>query len=262
VSEARGDELARVAISPPMRGMIEGLPTPRPMVAELPAAFQEDDFGRRFVSALDDVLAPLFATLDCWDSYLDAQLAPDDFVDWLASWVGVDIDETWTLERRRTLIQDAVALYRIRGTAAGLAAHVRLYTGVTPEITESGGCVWSDTANAPMPGSPQPHLTVRLQVDDPAEINRATVNRIVGASRPAHLAYEVTVVPRGAPTPDGEAPSSAPGGDGDAIRDEAPGAVALPGSERIELAPQGPESQEAPDEASGSSSPDGKETQE
>jgi phage tail-like protein len=272
VSEARGDELARVAISPPMRGMIEGLPTPRALVAELPAALQEDDFCRRFVSALDEVLAPLFTTLDCWDTYLDAQLAPDDFVDWLASWVGVDIDETWSLERRRSLIQDAVALYRIRGTAAGLAAHVRLYAGVTPEISESGGCVWSDTANAPMPGSAQPHLVVRLQVDDPAAINRTTVNRIVGASRPAHLPYEVAVVPHGAPAHDGEPPTSAlsegeqegdtAGGDGDGIRDEAPGAVALPGSDRIELAPHRPESHAEPDETTESPSPDGKETTE
>ena len=70
------------------------------------------------MSAFDEVLAPLFTTLDCFDSYLDPDLAPHDFVDWLASWVGVDIDETWTLERRRRLIQDAVVLYRIRGTAA------------------------------------------------------------------------------------------------------------------------------------------------
>ena len=69
------------------------------------------------MSAFDEVLAPLFTTLDCFDSYLDPELAPVDFVDWLASWVGVDIDETWTLERRRRLIQNAAVLYRIRGTA-------------------------------------------------------------------------------------------------------------------------------------------------
>ena len=101
------------------------------------------------MAAFDEIVAPLFSTLDCLDSYLDPKLAPHDFVDWLASWVGVDIDETWTLERRRRLILDAVALYRIRGTAAGLAAHVNLYAGVTPEIAENGGCEWSQTAGIP-----------------------------------------------------------------------------------------------------------------
>jgi phage tail-like protein len=256
-----------------MRGSIDGLPTPRPIGAELPAALQEDEFCQRFVSALDEVLAPVFATLDCWDTYLDAQLAPDDFVDWLASWVGVDIDETWSLERRRSLIRDAVALYRIRGTAAGLAAHVRLYAGVTPEIDESGGCTWSETADTAMPGSAQPHLTVRLQVDDPATVNRVTVSRIVAASRPAHLPFDLEIVARGAvaapgdgsqpgSTADGEAAVEAAAGDGGGVAPDAPGAVDLPGSERIELAPQGPESQEELDESSGPPSPDGKESTE
>ncbi len=170
------------AVSFAGRGLVDGLPTPRPLGAELPAVFQEDDFCQRMMAALDEVLAPAFATLDCFDSYLDAQLAPPDFVDWLAAWVGIDIDETWTLERLRDLIRNAATLYRIRGTAAGLAAHVRLYTGVTPEIEETGGCEWSQTAESPLPGSLQPHLTVRLRVDDPAGVRRSTVTRIVAAS--------------------------------------------------------------------------------
>jgi len=264
VSVSRADELARAAITPPMRGLVEGLPTPRPICNELPSAFQEDEFCVRLVSALDEVVAPLYATLDCWDSYLDAQLAPDDFVDWLASWVGVDIDETWPLERRRRLIQDAVILYRIRGTVAGLAAHVNLYAGLTPSIEESGGCAWSETADTPLPGSTQPHLRVRLEVDDPASVNRTTVNRIVGASRPAHLPYDLDISvagakPRaGARTP---APEVAEGdGDGAGTAHDAPGAVDLPGSERIELAPQGPESQEDLDAPPEPPSPDGKES--
>jgi len=263
VSVARAEELARIALTPPMRGLVEGLSTPRPIGDELPAALQEDDFCMRMVGALDEVLAPLFTTLDCWDSYLDPQLAPDDFVDWVASWVGVDIDETWTLDRRRRLIQDAVVLYRIRGTAAGLAAHVNLYTGITPLIEESGGCAWSQTADAPIPGSAQPHLTVRLRVDDAAIVNKTTVNRIVGASRPAHLPFEVEIVSEGTTPrpgamspepdvrgPDGTEPGSAGGG---GVARDAPGAVDLPGSERIELAPQSPTSQEELDDQDDSS---------
>jgi phage tail-like protein len=268
VSESRGEELARFGVTLPQRGLAEGLPTPRPIGAELPAAFQEDEFCLRFVSALDDVLAPVFSTLDCWDSYLNARLAPDDFVDWLASWVGVEIDETWLLERRRQLIGAAVALYRIRGTAAGLAAHVGLYAGATPEIVESGGCTWSQSANASFPGSPHPHLTVRLQVEDPAAINQATVGRIVAASRPAHLPYAVEVVAAGArpgpgagpeavPSPDGEAAAGAAPADGGGDGSSAVGAVDLPGSERIELAPEGPQGEAGPEQAPESSSPDG-----
>jgi phage tail-like protein len=191
------------------------------------------------MSAFDEVLAPLFTTLDCFDSYLDPRLAPDDFVDWLAGWVGVDIDETWSLERRRRLIQDAVVLYRIRGTAAGLAAHVNLYAGITPEIEESGGCEWSQTAGSPLPGSPHPRLTVRLRAEEAASVKRTTVNRIVDASRPAHMPFQVEMVVGGAPVEEAEEATGLPPADANA-----PGAVDLPGSEHIELAPQAPPSEE------------------
>lgn len=221
------------------RGLIEGLPTPRPIGTELPSVFQDDDFCQRMTSALDEVLAPLFTTLDCLGSYLDPALAPPDFVDWLAGWVGIDIDETWSLERRRRLIQDAAILYRIRGTAAGLAAHVRLYAGVTPEIEDTGGCEWSQTADSAMPGSSQPHLTVRIRVEEQAGVRRNTIDRIVAASRPAHVPYHLELVVGGASV-------AAPAEDTAALQADAraPGAVDLPGSEHIELAPQAPPSQE------------------
>jgi P2-related tail formation protein len=160
----------------------------------------------------------------------------------MASWVGVDIDETWTLERRRRLIQDAVWLYRTRGTAAGLAAHVQLYAGVAPEVDDSGGCEWSQTADSAMPGSPTPRLTVRLRVNDAADVRYSTVSRIVASCRPAQLPYHLEVLVHGAAVEESAEEAAPP------AAADAPGAVDLPGSERIELAPQAPASQEELDE--------------
>jgi len=234
---------AAVSGAASLRGMVDDLRPPRLIAREMPAALQEDEFCMRLVSAFDDVMAPLYCTLDCFDSYLDPQLAPEDFAEWLASWVGVEADETWDPGRRRKLIEEAVPLYRIRGTAAGLATHIRLYADVTPEIEESGGCAWSQTSGAAMPGSPQPHLTVRLHVEDHAAVKHGTVNRIVASSRPAHLPYHVEIL-----VGDDEvaAPEEAPGSaEADA---SAPGAVALPGSESIRLAPQAPPTAEEHEE--------------
>jgi phage tail-like protein len=222
----------------PLRGTVEGLPTARPIVEMLPAALQEDEFCRRMVAALDEVIAPVFTTLDCFDAYLDADLAPDDFVDWIASWVGLDIDETWSLERRRTLIKNAAILYRIRGTAAGLAAHLALYAGATPTISDNGGCEWSQTPDSPFPGVARPRIDVRLVVDDDTGIRRGTVNRIVDACRPAHIPCSVEIVVGGT-TIEAEDTS-----DPDAVAADAPGAVALPGADHIELAVQRPTSVE------------------
>ena len=194
VQPSRGPEPARAANGEGGRGVVDGLLNPRPFIHELPSLLQEDPFCDRLTRGFDSVVAPIYSALDCWDSYLDADLAPDDFIDWLASWVGVEIDEHWPLERRRRLIKEIVVLYRIRGTSAGLASHVNLYAGVTPEILENGGCLWSQEANTPLPGSADAHLTVRLRVPDPDAINRATIERIVAASRPAHLAVSVEVL--------------------------------------------------------------------
>jgi phage tail-like protein len=245
VSADRAEELARTAITPAMRGLVPGLVSRHPLAEQLPAALQEDDFCQRMMAALDEVLAPIFSTLDCWDSYLDPNLAPEDFLDWLGSWVGVQIDQTWSVERRRQLIQDAVGIYRLRGTHLALAAHIKLYCGVTPQIEESGGCTWSQTAMNPLPGSPHPHLTVKLSVADDVPVNRTTLSRIIDESRPAHVPFSLEIAVGGA-APAQEAEEVAAG---EAAAD-APGAVTLPGSDSIELAPPAPD---LPEEYSGPS---------
>jgi phage tail-like protein len=214
---------------------VDGLTTPCPIVAQLPSALQEDEFCTQLVGAFDELMAPIFSTLDCLDTYLDPHLAPDDFVEWLASWVGIDIDETWTIEKRRILIENAVVLYRIRGTAPGLAAHLWLYAGATPEIEESGGCIWSQTADNAFPGSATPSLTVRVRVDDDANLRLSTLNRIVADSRPAHVPYLVELTVGGQSTQSSDDEPAA-GDEAGGVAADAPGAVSLPGSEHIELA--------------------------
>jgi phage tail-like protein len=203
----------------------------------LPSLLQEDDFCVRFVSAFDEVMAPVFATLDCVDAYFDPDTAPEDFVDWLAGWVGVEIDEHWDLDRRRALLHRIADLYRIRGTVEGLSTHVEMYSGVSPEILENGGCRWSQTAESPMPGSVGAHLTVRLRVPDPEAVSRRTVERIVEQSRPAHLSFTVEILNEGGRVVDSSAEADSSAG----AEDGAPGAVDLPGSERVDLAPTGPD---------------------
>jgi len=87
-----------------MRAAVPGLPTAVPLSAMLPGIFQEDPFTVRFVSGFDDVLAPILSTLDCLPAYFDPSLAPEDFLGWLAGWVGLSLDENWPLERRRDLV--------------------------------------------------------------------------------------------------------------------------------------------------------------
>ncbi|MFI6683082.1 phage tail protein [Streptomyces sp. NPDC050485] len=184
------------------RGTIEGLGSSHPLGGQLPAVYADDDFAQRFVEGLDIVLAPLFNVLDCLEAYFDPAIAPEDFVDWLTTWVGTELDGTEPLEIRRHAVATAVSLHRVRGTAQGLSQAVQLAFGVRPEITESGGAMWSARPLGPFPGTPRAGLTVTLTVPDPSAIDPYRLQAVVAAARPAHLPFTAevtrkTLIPEG-----------------------------------------------------------------
>jgi phage tail-like protein len=177
-----------------MRAHVPGLSTPHPLGLALPAIYQDDDFTQRWLAGLDEALAPIFCTLDNIETYFDPHLAPDDFVAWLAGWVGLVVDENWTPQRCRELVADAAEMYRWRGTARGLAAQVAVYTGSTPEIIESGGAIWSAHPDGELPGDDSCSVTVRVSAASGA-IDVERLERIVAQAKPAHVAHSVEVVP-------------------------------------------------------------------
>ena len=161
----------------------------------LPGALQEDKFLVEFVEALDTVFAPVHLVLDCLDAYFDPRLAPQDFLEWLANWVAVTLDETWSEERRRELVRRAIPLYRTRGTLNGLREQVRIYAGIDPELSDSGGVSYSSShGGAELPGSPCPSLSVKLDVPAGSHVNVERLTGIAKAAAPAHVAVKVELV--------------------------------------------------------------------
>jgi phage tail-like protein len=191
--------VARSGAGTSSRAAVPALISPHPLGGSLPALYQEDEFAQSLTSGLDAVLAPIFSSLDNLEAYLDPGLAPEDFLDWLGGWVGLVVDETWPLDRRRAFISRAHELYRVRGTAKGLAAHVELFSGGQIEIEEPGGTSWSVTTGSAAPGSAGFNVVVRVRVDDPATVDQPRLNALVAAAKPAHLTHRVEVVPTSAP---------------------------------------------------------------
>src|ERR1700730_1144995 len=68
------------------------LPSRYPIGGLLPALYADDDFAQRFTAGLDTMIAPVVSTLDNLAAYFDSRLAPEDFLMWLASWVGAELD--------------------------------------------------------------------------------------------------------------------------------------------------------------------------
>lgn len=177
-----------------MRGLIEGLTTPHELATALPAIFHEDPFAMRLTAALDEVLAPELLAIDNIDAYLDPYTAPVDFLEWLSGWVGIVLDETWTVEQQRDMVARATRLYSLRGTREGLASTVALYTGAEPEIEDSGGTVVSFFADGPLPGSETPALLVRAHVAPGRTVEPQRLEHLVEAAKPAHLPHTIEIV--------------------------------------------------------------------
>jgi phage tail-like protein len=187
------------------RRLIEGLASPHPVGAALPALYRQEEAGftQRFVSSFDDALAPVFCTLDNFGAYLDPALAPADFLGWLGGWLGLVLDETWTREQRRRLLERAGELFSWRGTVRGLSELIELTTGATPEIVESGGVAWSADPDQPPPGQAEPLLIVRVHATAPvgaapegrAEgVDLRRLEALVAVARPAHVPFSVEVI--------------------------------------------------------------------
>ncbi len=113
------------------------------LLSRLPAIFGEDpalgDFLVPFEkillgptsdgSALREIIAGLAA-------YFDPTQAPSEFLGWLAGWVALNLRADLDEAQRRSFIANAVPLYRLRGTKAGLERFLYIYTGLAPTITE------------------------------------------------------------------------------------------------------------------------------
>ncbi|MEV3938384.1 phage tail protein [Glycomyces sp. NPDC049804] len=175
------------------RSAAPGLPTPHPIADQLPGVLAEDDFTRRFTQALDEVLAPVQLTLDGFVAYLDPALAPPDFLDWLAGWVALPVQEQWTVDQRRVLVAHAVELHRWRGTRHGLATHLRLLTGGRVEVADTGGTIASVQSTDPAGAPVSPHVTITVAVPEPSLVDESRLRSAAAEHVPAHVPFTLRV---------------------------------------------------------------------
>src|SRR5262245_30308240 len=168
-----------------LRGTIEGLDTSQPLGLCLPSLYQEDDLLHRLVAAFDEVLAPALLVLDNFAAYLDPSLAPIDFVGWLAQWVGLTVDETWSDDHLRELVAKTVAVFKWGGTVHGLRELLEIYTGTTAEIDDPGGSVSSAVPGGDAPGAATGTVVVRIPDGDRSR-DLTRLAALVRAATPAH----------------------------------------------------------------------------
>jgi phage tail-like protein len=177
-----------------MRGTVPGLASPHPLGETLPGLYADDSLAQRLCQALDQVLAPVLATLDCLPAYLDPGTAPPDLLEWLAGWVGMAVGPGQPDARRRQLVAAAARLYVWRGTPFAISTIVELTTGYAPEIVESGGTDWSQNPADSLPGRSEPGLVIRLRAADPL-IEESRLMALIAAFVPAHVPWRLQLLP-------------------------------------------------------------------
>jgi phage tail-like protein len=170
------------------------LPSPYPLINYLPAVFADDMFTVRFTEAFDDVLAPLINIIDCVHGYVDPLLAPEDFVRWLSSWFGVLLDESWSMTAQRAVVAEAVELFRMRGTIAGLRRHLTVVVDGDVEITESGGTSCSVRPRPDPPTDVEHWVRIVVRPRDPAALSEDAVAAVVRAAKPVHVVHTLEIV--------------------------------------------------------------------
>ncbi len=153
----------------------------------LPSFFGGNEFLGRFLLIFEQIVTPLDRQIDQLYQYFDPRLAPPDFLPWLASWLGLVLDERWPEGQRRELIRAAVELYEWRGTRRGLSEFLRLYTGFTPEIVEPGVGKGAKADQAH-------RFVVRIKSSEPDKLDRALLMSIIDLEKPAHAGYKLEVM--------------------------------------------------------------------
>jgi phage tail-like protein len=179
------------------------------LLSYLPEIYHDSEFLGRFLMLFESFLNPVERQIAQSEGYYDPDLAPESFLPWLASWIGVAWDDSLPVSRQRRLLSSALELYQRRGTQAALREYLEIYSGGEVEIGEhraqnfSLGKEFHLGATIALGKTNFPHtFSVRLKVGRAAlaerfgksQVNaealfRKKIEAIIEAQKPAHTAF-------------------------------------------------------------------------
>jgi phage tail-like protein len=180
----------------------------------LPRVFQRDTdaerFLERFLALFEYELTGAESRYEDFSRQLDLDAARPDILAWLGALIDVAFEPSWLPARRRTLLREAVRLYQVRGTPAGISRYLEIYTGRAPILVEhwlemdaetpglgrAGSILGLGSLVAPARGSDvdRAHrFSVYVESDDSSldETLSAMARRIVDTAKPAHTSYDL-----------------------------------------------------------------------
>jgi phage tail-like protein len=161
-------------------------PDNRWLVDQLPRALSEDHFVQRFLSVFEDLASSVRSRIVGFDNYLDAAIAPPEFVRWMAAWLDVPIDVSLPVDRQRAFVAAAGEFLPLRGTRAALQGLLESLTGSAVKITDGGG-VWREGA------APARNAQVKVAIKNAGGVNEQQLLELVAREMPANVPFELTI---------------------------------------------------------------------
>jgi phage tail-like protein len=151
--------------------------------------YQDDPLVAGICAAADAALAPVFAVLDNYASYLDPATAPADTLHWLASWIGATLPDTAEPGPRRKALQRTAEHLGRHGTTHGIRTALATIHGLEVDIEEPGATAWTLDPDKPA------HRPVHFRVTADSDVDLRTVDGLLGQLKPAHIRHTTELVP-------------------------------------------------------------------
>ncbi|MEV5273389.1 MULTISPECIES: phage tail protein [Streptomyces] len=178
------------------------------LLDQLPGIFSAEPraaaFLDRFLALVSGPLADLDALAAERQFLLDPAGAPPELLPWLASLIGLTLDGRWPERTRRTMLAEAVDLFRSRGTSTGLSRMLEIYLGVAPVLVERfrfRNLGADQSRGSAAAGGAFADYAHRFAVVVPGALSDkqlATVRHLLDLHRPAHTLVEVCSADSGA----------------------------------------------------------------
>lgn len=200
------------------------------LVKQLPRTLWREPAARDFLTRY---LAPMAAMMTEWgsvsdkrDLLLNPRVSPTEALEWVGSLLGLSMDQCWSEQARRQMLEEITQLFRIRGTPRSLQRMLEILTGAqviliekfrlrgggvvgNPTATESssvlgggfrvGGSIGKDADTELVLSEDEAFDTFahRFNVTIVANLNdeqMRCVRRLIETHKPAHTAFDVCTV--------------------------------------------------------------------
>ncbi len=187
-------------------------------------------FLQRYLAPPAGLIEDSGVLADTRHALLKPASVPAEVLPWLAGWVGLALDERWSEKARRTMLREAITLFRLRGTVGGLRRMLEIITDAPVVIIEKfrmrglgrvgadgdgwdapailgfglrvGGPVGTETATGEAETIEDSfktwaHRFTVMLLTDLSEEQAAAVRHLLDVHRPAHTLVDVCTVGAG-----------------------------------------------------------------